>query len=65
MKQVALIFLTTAELDDFENLVETKDYTTINNGLSIIGTFTDREIELAINAYHAKVIEINSNEKVV
>lgn len=65
MKQVALIFLTNAELYDFENLVETKDYTTINNELSLIGNFTDREIELAINAYHAKVIEINSNEKVV
>lgn len=65
MKQVALIFLTTNELDDFENLVETKDYTKINNGLTMLGSFTDREIELAVNAYHAKATEINSSEKVI
>ena len=63
MEDVALIFLSTFDLGNFELLIESHHYAVINNGLTIIGSFTDREIELAINAYNARVVKVNSNEK--
>ena len=63
MEDVALIFLSTIDLGNFELLIESHPYTVINNGLTIIGSFTDREIELAMNAYNARVVDVNSNEQ--
>jgi hypothetical protein len=62
MEDVALIFSSKIDLGNFELLIESNHYTIINNGLTIIGSFTDREIELAVNAYKAKVVDVNSNE---
>ena len=40
MEDVALIFLSTFDLGNFELLIESHHYAVINNGLTIIGSFT-------------------------
>lgn len=56
MKSVILLFPTIAELLDFELHIELKGYEVDRNALLVVGTFSEREIELAINAYQAKLV---------
>ncbi|HEU4609119.1 MAG TPA: hypothetical protein VFS31_13475 [Chitinophagaceae bacterium] len=60
MKKVAIYFSTLDELTEFESQIESTDYFTDRNELLINGTFTEREIELALNAYRARIVELNN-----
>lgn len=57
-KKVALIFPTIVEMTDFELSIETINYFSDRHSLTLEGHFQEREIELAINAYHAKMINL-------
>jgi hypothetical protein len=59
MKKVSLLFPTIVELIDFENQMETENYETDREQLVMTGQFSDREIELAVNAYFARVLTEN------
>ena len=56
MKNVTLIFPTIVELTDYENQLESDNYSSDREQLIMTGRFTDREIELAVNVYFAKVL---------
>lgn len=60
MKKVAIYFSTLDELTEFERQIESSDYFTERNELLINGNFTEREIELALNAYRARIVETDN-----
>jgi hypothetical protein len=55
MDLVVLIFPDKTSLKDFECLIESDQYQVDASGEAIHGLFREREIELACNAYNAKV----------
>jgi hypothetical protein len=52
------MFPTIVELIDFELQLESDDYEIDRKVNTITGIFSDREIELAVNVYMAKVTEL-------
>jgi len=62
MKKVALIFPTIMELIDFELQIESTGYHVDRRNFTLTGVFTSREIEMAVNAFKASLVEFHTNE---
>ncbi len=60
-RKVTLLFPTIKELIEFQAISELDGLYVDKEGLTISGLMTDREIELAFNAYEAKIVEANDD----
>lgn len=56
-RKVSLLFPTISELIEFESLCQVEGVYVDKQQLTISGLMTDRDIELAFNAYQAKIVE--------